>query len=114
MNSILNPSIEQNFILTNHAQTRASQRGITFDMIQLTIRFGKLIMKQGLRYYVMTKNHLEKFDLKTRDRVRNMVVIVSSDHAVITCYKNEKALRHIKQKQKRLAKYSKNKKRYLN
>ena len=118
MNAILNPTIEQiSFTMTNHATVRASQRGIKKSIIEQLIKYGEVIKKQGLRYYYMTQNTLRFLDLKLQDQLRNVVVILSSDNYILTCYKNENALKNIKQKSKRLAKPKGNmvrKRNYLN
>jgi hypothetical protein len=113
MNALLNPTVEQfEYYLSEHAITRASQRGITKSVLEFMILNGELIKKQGLKYYFMTKNTLKYFDLNLQDKLRNLIVIMSSDGCVITCYKNENGIKHIKHKSKRLAKYSANRSKY--
>jgi len=118
MNAILNPAIEQiNFTMTNHATVRASQRGIKRVIIEQLLQYGEVIKKQGLQYFFMTHNTLKYLDLKLQDQLRNLVVILSSDNYILTCYKNENALKNIKHKSKRLAKpegFKDNKRRYFN
>jgi len=95
---------------SHHATQRASQRGVTRRIMRLMVEQGEIIRKQGLKYYYMTHNTLRYFDLKTQDKLRNLVVLVKSKEVgniVITCYKHENAIRNIKLKQKRLAKYPK-------
>jgi hypothetical protein len=118
MSAILNPTIEQiNFTMTNHAIVRASQRGIKKSIIEQLLQYGEVIKKQGLRYYFMTQNTLKFLDLKLQDQLRNVVVILTADDYILTCYKNENALKSIKQKSKRLSKPNRRKARkkaYLN
>lgn len=94
--------------LTNHARERSAHRAINDQMIHDTIEYGRMIRKQGLRYYVMTEKCIpEEMPAQYQERVKNTVVILTSDNAVMTVYKNEDALKHIKRKPKRLARYSK-------
>ena len=118
MNAILNPTTELiSFTMTNHAMVRASQRGIKRSIIEQLLQYGEIIKKQGLRYYYTTQNTLKFLDLELQDQLRNVVVILSADNYILTCYKNANALKSIKQKSKRLSKPNKHKARkkaYLN
>lgn len=91
--------------LTKHASQRKSNRGISQAMIDDTIRHGVQIRKQGLRYFVMIAKSIPKnFRAQYKEQVENVVVIVTEDNFVMTVYKNPKALKNIKKKQKRLGK----------
>lgn len=107
MNTIQNTAPNHlDYYLSTHATIRASQRGVTNSIIDFMLKNGEQIKKQGLKYYFMTKNTLKYLDLKMQDKLRNLIVIASSDGCIITCYKNENAIKQIKQKSKRLSKYS--------
>ncbi len=94
--------------LTHHARERSAHRAINKQMIQDTIEFGEMIRRQGLRYYVMAEKCIpEDMPAQYQERVKNTVVILTSDNAVMTVYKNEDALKHIKRKPKRIARYKK-------
>lgn len=115
MESILCSTSDHQVIkMTNHAKIRASQRGIADYIITRMVLDGEVIKKQGLRYFYMTKKTLKYFDLKLQDKLRNLVVILTTDDAVLTCYKNANAIKNIKLKPKRLSRYSKNGKRNIN
>lgn len=115
MNTILNPTANQcEYYLSNHAIIRASQRGIKKSVIDFMVRNGELIKKQGLKYFFMTKNTLKYLDFNLQDQLRNLVVIMSSDGCVVTCYKSENGIKQIKQKSKRLAKHPKTRRKYNN
>jgi len=112
-NSSMEPNININsgivLEFSQHAIKRASQRGIASHIMKIMVEQGVLIRKQGFKFYYMTKNKLRYFDLKTQDKLRNLVVLVKGmeqSNVVVTCYKNEKAIKNIKLKQKRLAKYT--------
>ena len=94
---------------SHHAIRRASQRGIASHIMRIMVEQGEIIRKQGFKFYYMTKSKLRYFDLNTQDKLRNLVVLVKGIeqcNVVVTCYKNEKAIKNIKIKQKRLVKYS--------
>jgi len=94
---------------SHHATQRASQRGVTRNIMRIMVNQGEVIRKQGIKYYFMTHNTLRYFDLKTQDKLRNLVVLVKRKERgdiVITCYKDERAIKNIKHKQKRLARYT--------
>ena len=91
--------------LTFHSTRRASQRGIKKDHIDLVMQHGKVIRKQGLRFFIMTQNELKYFPLHIQDVLKNMVVVLAGDeNVVLTTYKNKDAVRNIKRKSKRLIK----------
>ena len=92
-------------ILTSHSTVRASQRGIKEFQIRMVTKFGRVIRKQGLRFFYMTHYELKFFPLQTRETLQNLVVVMAGDeNMVITTYKNKDAIRHIKRKSKRLIK----------
>jgi hypothetical protein len=110
MESAINLDLGLMLEFSNHATQRASQRGVTRNIMRIMVEQGELIRKQGLKFYYMTHNTLRYFDLKTQNKLRNLVVLVKSKSygdIVITCYKDEKAIKNIKHKQKHLAKYTK-------
>ena len=91
--------------LTFHSTRRASQRGIKKDHIDLVMQHGKVIRKQGLRFFIMTQNELKYFPLHIQDVLKNVVVVLAgNENVVITTYKNKDAVRNIKRKSKRLIK----------
>lgn len=90
-------------MITPHAQRRASSRGITRDMIESTLLYGKKICKQGLCFYIMPAKLMSGlFEQKFAEKIANTVVVVKRPGIVITVYKNKYALRNIKRKPKRL------------
>ena len=105
MNTQLTYTDEQHRLnYSKHADIRVSQRGVSKRTIRTLVRNGDVIRKQGLRYYYMTNNELKYFDKELQGEMRNLVVLMAGDSdTVITCYKNEKALKRIKLKSKRLA-----------
>ena len=97
--------MEQTIIHTQHSIKRCQQRGVTGQMIEDTIHLGEMIRKQGLRFFIMTEGCLSYLHGKQyNERLKNMVVVLTSDNAVLTVYKNSRAMRKIKKKSKQLYK----------
>lgn len=91
---------------TQHSKIRSQQRCISQQMIEDTIHYGELIRKQGLRYYIMTERSACFIQQpQQKERLKNTVVILTPDNAILTVYKNARAIRNVKRKPKRLAKY---------
>jgi hypothetical protein len=95
--------METKAIHTHHSRKRCQQRGITQQMIDDTIRYGNVIYKQGLRFYVMIERCLPSFyERRYNERLKNTVVVLSDDDVVLTVYKNANAHSNIKKKSKYL------------
>lgn len=89
---------------SNHSAQRADQRGVSDEVLKLVITYGKLIRKQGLKFYVgFTKNFPKNIDHNLVEKSSDVVVVVSG-FEIVTCYKNAKAIKRIKKKSDRLAK----------
>jgi len=89
---------------TDHARIRICQRGITTEEIQSIVESGTCVLKQGLRFYYGGSKLADKFhEQGLSDSSRNLVVVMDGEeNVVITCYKNENGVRHIRKKSKRL------------
>lgn len=86
--------------ITDHAKKRKSQRGVSDEMIRLTLDYGKMFFRQGYNFYVLIKKLLPKsISSKLRDKSEGTVV-VCKDEKIITTYKNRNALSKIKRKPK--------------
>jgi len=86
-----------------HSLKRAAQRGIRNPWIDMVIREGKVIFKQGIRFFFITKKELRFFEPALQEKLKNLVVVMAGDdNTIITCYKNKDAISHIKRKSKRL------------
>ena len=84
-----------------HSIKRSQQRGVTEQMIEDTIHLGEMIRKQGLRFFIMTEGCLSYLHEKQyNERLKNMVVVLTSDNVILTVYKNSKAMKNIKRKSK--------------
>jgi hypothetical protein len=83
---------------SHHSRLRASQRGISFNTIALLLKYGSVIKKQGLLFYYITKSEIKYIAPKYKARLKNLVAVVAHDKTIITCYKNQKAIKSIRKK----------------
>jgi hypothetical protein len=92
------------FTHSDHSMVRSAQRGIEGFRMQVAIRYGRTIRKQGLEYCILGKNdipeHLSHMCAKLRDTV---VIISGVSDCVITCYRGKDPFKRIKKKSKRLS-----------
>lgn len=89
--------------LTNHCETRMAQRGLTYEHVLMAMEYGRMVFKQGLTFYVVTRRSLPKgLDSSLASKLDNLVVVVSEDGAVITCYKSKNGIKHIRRKSNHL------------
>lgn len=89
------------FVHSNHSITRASQRGVTSDMIGVVMEYGKAFFKQGCVFYVLGQKtkKIPNDIMKNWKKYKNLIVMVSgTDNTIITCYRNENPFQHIKKK----------------
>ena len=102
--NICSNNLDTNFQHTIHSSKRASQRGLTDQIILDALDYSTCIMKQGLSYYVVLRKNLpEKLPACIKEQLANIVVILSGDsNEIITCYKNSNCIKNIKKKSKRL------------
>lgn len=101
MNTINILNLDDNYYqYCPHSTTRASQRGITDKAINLLLKYGSVIRKQGLLFHYITKQELKYIAPKYRNKLKNLVAIMAKDRTIITCYKNENAIKKIKRKSK--------------
>ena len=79
---------------TRHAMTRMSQRGITKDMIELTLDYGRLLKdkvvlgKREIKKLIKKYPNLKSKFLKLFDS--KGLVVVLEDNYIITVYKPQK------------------------
>ena len=105
----INPSPETvfnwNLSLSNHSRIRSQQRGITTDLINLAMDYSVAFFKQGLIFFAVVRKLLpDNMDPRLRERLNNVVVVVSPDsNEIVTCYKSSNAVHNLKRKMKRLS-----------
>lgn len=97
------------WILTDHCLERMRERGFTYRHLLMAIEYGKEYFKQGLIFFAASSKKLPKrlssFD---KHKLNDLVVVVSSDATIVTCYKSENGRKHIRRKRKNLCKEKSN------
>jgi hypothetical protein len=94
---------------SKHSFRRASKRNISQQNIADVIEHGRAFFKQGMIFYVLGEHQLPDAKVKKgHDKSQNMVVVIAGDsNTILTCYRSKNPFKHIKKKQKNLArKYS--------
>lgn len=88
--------------LSRHAKQRSAQSNLCEHDVELVRRYGVLERRTGVRFYFMRRREVEKYRAAEPrlDRLEGVVMIISSDNIVITTYRNSRALRDIRRKQK--------------
>ena len=95
---------------TTHAQTRCQQRAISTWDVDQVLNFGDAIYKQGMRFMFIPKKDIRNFYQPDKhSSLENLMILVGTDGAVITAYRNNDAVKNVKRKSKRLCKDSKSK-----
>lgn len=88
---------------SHHSQKRASQRGVSDEVIRLVIQYGRKVRKQGLQYYFgATRDFPETIDHQMVEKCNDVVVILRGT-SIVTCYRNPKGLRNIRKKREWLS-----------
>jgi hypothetical protein len=88
-----------------HSRKRMAQRGLCQETIQLVLKYGRVIHKQGLKFLYITKR-MAQDDPELAQATDLMVVVSGVSGVVLTCYRSPKAIRRVKKKPKRLATYA--------
>lgn len=89
--------------LTHHAQARMQQRHFSPADLDYVVEHGRLLRRTGICFYFLAAKDVPLADRKFAwvQRLVGMTVLASADQAaVITLYKNQKALRDIRKKNK--------------
>ena len=90
--------------LSDHSRVRSQQRGISLNLLNLAMDYSTVFFKQGLIFFaVIDKLFPERMDHHLREKLNNLVVIVSPEsNEIVTCYRANNGIHHIKRKSKRL------------
>ena len=91
-------------VLTDHAITRASQRNMSLEDIELVIAYGDRSYRAGVIFCFLARKCLPE-ELRHDDQITRLigttVVLCSKDtHVVITLYRNERANKRDRAKSK--------------
>jgi hypothetical protein len=91
--------------LSNHSRLRSQQRGISLNLVNLAMDYSMVFFKQGLIFFaVIEKLFPERMDHHLREKLNNLVVVVSPEsNEIITCYRSNNGIHHLKRKSKRLS-----------
>lgn len=76
--------------ITQHAALRMPQRGIATKAVEQVLTFGRRIHAKGLTYRVVGRKEVAKYNPHGVDLTgcQGLQVLVSSDGAVVTAYRN--------------------------
>ncbi|MFM0327317.1 DUF4258 domain-containing protein [Caballeronia glebae] len=91
-------------LLTAHAALRMQQRGISTELLDLVLCYGRTLYERGLSFRVIGHKEVERYAREGVDlsRAEGVHVLVQADGAVITTYRNQK-LRKIRPTRRRQA-----------
>lgn len=83
-------SFLENIHITKHAEVRMNKRGITRQMLELVLMFGRKIYARGVVFYVIGKKEIQRFHKKEAGlkNMEGIQVLTSVDGVVITTYRN--------------------------
>lgn len=76
--------------VTAHAARRMQQRGITAQLLELVLRYGRTLHERGLSFRVIGNKEVERHARHGLDlqRAAGIHVLVEADGAVVTTYRN--------------------------
>ncbi|TAL98756.1 MAG: DUF4258 domain-containing protein [Paraburkholderia sp.] len=77
--------------LTNHAVVRMQQRGIPADAIDAALTYGRSVHAKDATFYVVGRKEIQRYASRGIDlsAMSGLQVLVGSDGAVITAYRNQ-------------------------
>lgn len=91
------------FTHTYHSFKSSAQRGISDNKMATAILYGEPFYIQGLIYYVLGEDRIPDRLIKSKEKLRNIVVVVDGDSdTLITCYRSKEPFKHIRRKSKTL------------
>ncbi len=84
-------SVLEGIYITKHAEVRMNKRGITRQMIELVLMFGRKIYARGVVFYVIGKREIQRFHDKEAalKNMEGIQVLTSVDGVIITTYRNK-------------------------
>ena len=90
---------EFKFRCTEHFEKRAAKRGLSMENMLKVIEYGEAVFKQGLTFYTVTKRSFPVYaETREIEQLNNWVVVVADHAQVVTCYRAENGIRHLKRK----------------
>lgn len=87
---------------TWHARRRGARRNVAPDAVDYVLAHGRMIQRTGVMFYFLGWRDIPPCDRRASwaSRLEGSIVIVASDGAVITIYRNRRGLRTIARKMK--------------
>ena len=87
---------------TWHARKRGARRNVAPDAVDYVLAHGRMIQRTGVMFYFLGWRDIPPCDRRASwaSRLEGSIVIVASDGAVITIYRNRRGLRTITRKMK--------------
>lgn len=87
---------------TRHSRRRASQRSIPDGVLLMVLMLGTAIRVQNSIYITVTEKDLPReLDHSLAEKMRNLIVILSSDsQTLITCYYAKNGVKHLKKRKR--------------
>ncbi len=91
-----------NHFVTPHAAVRMQQRGITEDLVEAVLEFGRCVHARGLTFRIVGRKEVEHHAHRGLDlsRAEGVHVLVEADGAIVTTYRNHN-LRKIRPRKRR-------------
>lgn len=89
-------------VYSYHAAHRATLRSITPADLAYILTYGRAIQRTGVSFYFLARKDIRDAGSRVgwARRLEGTVILVSKDGAIITIYRNRKALHDIKRKMK--------------
>jgi Domain of unknown function (DUF4258) len=95
---------DEQLVLTDHARKRGRQRNFSDEEVRYVLRHGRKLWRTGICFHFLAAKDVPLQDRHSQwaQRLVGTSVLVSHDSkCIITLYRNQKALHHIKKKSKR-------------
>jgi len=88
--------------LSKHGKQRCSQRGVSLKHLDFLKKHGQKYYRTGIEIYFLGKKNIPK-KLRSDDRYAKLegtILMIGADGGIITVYRNRKALKDIRKKNK--------------
>jgi|GEM_PF-2761232 len=107
-NNKQNQSLKENnkncshlLILTNHADKRLAQRGISKEAVEATLSYGRRLQQTGASLFFLGKKDIERAQVPEFQKYEGTALIVAQDDGcLITSYRNKNCFARLKKRPK--------------
>lgn len=88
--------------LSKHALARSARRNVVPDAVEYVLAYGRMVQRTGVTFFFLAKRDIPLVDRRATwaARLAGTAVLLASNGEVITIYRNQRALRAIRRKQK--------------